>query len=72
MGGCSTPISGFARVDGSNIIFDGNILSTDGKLRKDVTKKALLSDAANLGQEAAKVLLEDGGQTILKMIQDGK
>jgi hydroxymethylbilane synthase len=72
MGGCSTPISALAQIDGGNVTFTGNILSTDGKQRKDIKKTAEISAAANMGREAAAELLANGGHAILKSIQDGK
>ncbi len=66
MGGCSTPISALATVVGGQVTFTGNILSTDGKQKKEITKKVSKSEAVNLGQSAAKELLENGGQAILE------
>jgi hydroxymethylbilane synthase len=70
MGGCSTPISALARVENEMVIFAGNILSKDGRQKKEVMKKAPLNAAANLGSEAAVELLQNGGQEILNGIRD--
>ncbi len=65
MGGCSTPISALAEVVGDSIHFRGNILSTDGQQKKEITKTTAKTEASNLGTMAAKELLENGGQKIL-------
>lgn len=65
MGGCSTPISGLAEIDGGDVIFRGNILSTDGRQKQEVMKKVPMLYAANLGNEAAMELLDNGGNEIL-------
>jgi hydroxymethylbilane synthase len=65
LGGCSTPISAFAKVENGQVIFTGNILSTDGKKKKEINKHIAVKDAANLGSVAAAELLVNGGQEIL-------
>lgn len=70
LGGCSTPISALAKVENGHVVFEGNILSKDGKQKKEVFKKILVANARNLGNDAAKELLQDGGQEILNGIRD--
>jgi len=70
LGGCSTPISGLARVESGEIVFEGNILSKDGRQKKEITKRAAVTDAADLGTIAANELLANGGQEILNGIRD--
>lgn len=70
LGGCSTPISALAKVDGGEVVFEGNILSKDGKQKKEVKKKALINQASGLGSEAANELLANGGQEILNGIRN--
>jgi hydroxymethylbilane synthase len=72
LGGCSTPISAFAKVEDGEVIFKGNILSKDGTQKKEITKKAPIGKAAKLGQESAKELLQNGGQIILDGIRNEK
>ena len=72
LGGCSTPISALARVEEGQVIFEGNILSTDGKQKKEITKKVAVAAAAGLGNIAAKELLQNGGQEILDGFRNGK
>ena len=70
MGGCSTPISALAVVKDNSIAFKGNILSLDGSQKKEVEKNAVISDAGDLGNLAAKELLINGGRKILEEIQN--
>jgi len=72
MGGCSTPISALAEREGDAIFFRGNILSLDGKQKKEVGRKITIADAANAGTMAAEALLQDGGQEILNAIRNEK
>ena len=64
-GGCSTPISALALKKGNEIIFKGNILSTDGKEKLAIGKTVNLSDANNLGKDCALELLNRGAQHII-------
>ena len=70
LGGCSTPISAFAKVEHDNVLFEGNILSKDGKQKKEIFKKMKVADARNMGSDAAKELLQGGGQEILNGFRD--
>ena len=70
LGGCSTPISALAVIKYGYVQFNGNILSKDGRQKKEVAITILVSEAARLGKTAAKELLRDGGQEILNSIHD--
>ena len=70
MGGCATPISALAEVNGEDVTFRGNILSVDGKQKIEVNKQAKVSDAFTLGKDAAAELLGLGGQKILDGIRN--
>lgn len=70
LGGCSTPISALAVVEDGQVVFKGNILSKDGVQKKEVSKVVSLDNAADLGSEAAKELLQNGGQEILDGIRN--
>ena len=72
LGGCSTPISALAKVEEDRVVFEGNILSRDGRQKKEIHIAAAKSDAANLGQDAARELLQNGGQAILDGIRNGQ
>lgn len=69
MGGCSTPISALAQIEGDQLLFKGNIFSLDGKQRVDVAKTVALDNIGNIGKEAAFELLANGGQAIVDAIQ---
>jgi hydroxymethylbilane synthase len=73
LGGCSTPISALAEIKNDRLVFKGNIFSVDGKQRADVEKTVCITDATNIGSEAAQELLSNGGQAIAATIQhEGK
>jgi hydroxymethylbilane synthase len=72
LGGCATPISALAQVADGMVTFEGNILSTDGKHKKEIIKKAGINDARSIGDIAAKELLDNGGQEILNGIRNGQ
>ena len=71
-GGCATPISALAKIENGNIVFEGNILSTDGVKKVEVKKTVTLSEKDELGSMAAKELLSNGGQEILDEVRNGK
>jgi hydroxymethylbilane synthase len=59
LGGCSTPISALAKVNGGIVTFKGNICSTDGKEIYDIKKEETLADAGGLGVKAAEELMKN-------------
>lgn len=69
MGGCSTPISALAEVKNKYVYFRGNIVSTDGMQKQDISITVAIEDAAELGANAAKQLLQNGGQAIAESIR---
>ena len=68
-GGCSTPISARAQAVDGSLVFEGNIVSTDGSRKASIEKSVLLADAGNLGMLAAKEILLQGGQAIADSIR---
>jgi hydroxymethylbilane synthase len=72
LGGCSTPISALARVEGGDVILEASILSVDGKKKKEITKRVPVGSAAGIGNMAAQELLQNGGQEILDGIRNVK
>jgi hydroxymethylbilane synthase len=71
MGGCSTPISGLAKINNDDtIVFKGNILSVDGKQKAEVEQTCHITEAAQLGALAATQILEDGRQLIAAAIRN--
>lgn len=65
MGGCSTPISALAEIENEQIIFTGNILSTDGKDKAEVSYEVSIEEAEGLGERMAMQILKNGGQKIV-------
>ncbi len=72
LGGCSTPISALAEVNEDTVSLKGNILSPDGKEKADILLSTSLRLGNELGMQAAKQLLEKGGDKILNLIKDAR
>ena len=70
LGGCSTPISALAEIEDDELFFIGNILSPDGKQKKEVEKILPVEMATNIGREAANELLENGAKEIADSIRN--
>lgn len=70
MGGCSTPISALAQIEGDTIYFKGNIFSLDGKDKVEVERKVSIVSAEAIGKDAAMELLENGGRAIVAQINN--
>lgn len=71
LGGCSTPISAFAEIKNSQLIFKGNILSLDGKERTEIEiVEPVDSFDHDFGTIAAQKLLENGGEAIAEKIRN--
>lgn len=71
MGGCSTPISALAKIENGVLIFNGNILSLDGKIKFEEERKIPVNESENTGKIAANEILEKGGHTIIQSIRNG-
>lgn len=69
MGGCSTPISAHARLENGRILFEGNIVSPDGKDKLSVRREAAPHQAGELGNKAGAELMEQGAKDILARIK---
>ena len=73
LGGCSTPISALAVIEKDTIIFKGNICSVDGKEKYEIQKEISRVNGNDLGEIAAKELLENAAvKKILHEIRNGK
>jgi len=73
MGGCSTPISALAEVNGDTILFRGNICSPDGRELRELSFESHKKESANLGEEAARQILKDPvAQHIIQTVRNGK
>lgn len=71
LGGCSTPISALAEIKNGEVNFKGSILSLDGKEKVMIEKNSKKNIALDLGNIAAKEILETGGQAIADSIRNG-
>lgn len=69
MGGCSTPISALARIEDSNVIFEGNVISVNGKEKVAVSLCSDYEEASTLGARAAEKLMQQGAQPVLEEIR---
>jgi hydroxymethylbilane synthase len=70
LGGCSTPVSAYARIIGNKVHFQGNIFSPDGIRSVEIEKTILLTDSEDLGKKCADEVLEKGGREINAMIRE--
>lgn len=64
-GGCSTPISAYATIEDEQLNFQGNLLSTDGKLKAEVRESVSLNQLENFGSLMAEKIKLNGGDSIL-------
>lgn len=67
-GGCQAPIAGHARVDGTEVHLEGLVASLDGREQVRAARRGPRGDAAALGHELGRHLLEQGAARILRDI----
>ena len=60
-GSCRTPIAGLAELDGDKVYFRGMILTPDGRICHETSRKGSVADAVALGKDAGKELKDRGG-----------
>jgi hydroxymethylbilane synthase len=60
-GSCRTPIAGLAEIEGDEMRFRGEIVRPDGSERLTAERRGPLSDAAEMGRDAAEELRGRGG-----------
>jgi hydroxymethylbilane synthase len=73
MGGCSTPISALAQLEGNEVLFEGNVCAPDGSLLVPVQLRKPIADSETMGEEAGNKLLQDPRvQEIIKLVRDAK
>lgn len=70
LGGCSTPVSAYARVRNNRIEFKGNIFSPDGSRKVEIEKVVDVADSEDLGRLCAEEVLNNGGKEINVMIKE--
>ena len=63
-GSCRTPIAGYARMIGGNLIFSGLVLSPDGADALDVTISGPPGKGKPMGAEAGRALLARGSRRL--------
>jgi hydroxymethylbilane synthase len=69
-GGCSMPIGAYAKLIGSEkLLLTACVTSLDGKEVKKAEMEAPASEAKQLGERLAKVLLEQGAQKIVEQLR---
>jgi hydroxymethylbilane synthase len=59
MGGCSTPIAALALAEDDTLFFRGSICAPDGSDLYSVEIEKEIENSANVGEEAARLLLQD-------------
>ena len=72
LGGCSTPISALAEIKDGNIHLRGNIFSVDGRQKMEMEKLVPMEDSANIGNIAAKEMLQQGADQIVGNIANAR
>ena len=72
MGGCSTPISALAVISNNELLFKGNIVSTDGKQIWNVSKTVPKDKAPELGVLMAKKLLAETEEGFISSLKSPK
>ncbi len=68
MGGCSTPISALAEINGEEVSFKGNVFSVDGKEKAEIAFSQNIAEASEMGEWAAAKILNGEGKSILEAI----
>jgi hydroxymethylbilane synthase len=73
LGGCSTPISALAIFEDDRIIFKGNVCSTDGKQKFEITKEVAVENKNDLGVIAAnEILHNENAKQVIYEIRNAK
>lgn len=70
MGGCSTPISALAKMQGDEILFEGNIVSPNGLDKAEIKKSISPDDYQRAGAVLAQEILENGGRRITEKLHN--
>ncbi|TPE44723.1 hydroxymethylbilane synthase [Pontibacter mangrovi] len=68
-GGCSIPSFALARLNGEGVSITGGIVSLDGQTLLQETLQGPTVTAEELGEELANIILNQGGDEILKSIR---
>ncbi|WP_300489409.1 hydroxymethylbilane synthase [Flavobacterium sp.] len=68
-GGCTAPIGALATVSENTITFNGVLFSLDGTEKHEIEKVVSLDDYRELGQKAAREVLDNGGSVLMTLIK---
>ncbi|UUC46168.1 hydroxymethylbilane synthase [Flavobacterium cerinum] len=68
-GGCTAPIGALATVSDNTISFTGVLFSLDGKEKHEIQKSVPMEEYSELGQKAAREILENGGNDLMVQIR---
>jgi len=68
-GGCSAPIGALAKIKNDKLIFNGILLSIDGKQKIEICENFNIQDYQEIGQNIAKKILNNGGNQIMREIR---
>jgi len=70
-GGCTAPIGALATYneEEDTIVFKGNLLSIDGKQKFEIEENVPINEWKKLGFFAAKEILENGGEQLMKELR---
>jgi uroporphyrinogen-III synthase len=71
-GGCTAPIGALAYVKQDEVFFKGELLSTDGTQKIEVSRTAPLGKHKRLAQECVAVILKRGGKRVMNELQGEK
>jgi hydroxymethylbilane synthase len=65
-GSCRTPIAGHATVNGGRLRFRGLLLAPDGSRSVAVAREGAAGDAAALGEDAGRAVINEAGPDLLR------
>ncbi|RYY52587.1 MAG: hydroxymethylbilane synthase, partial [Chitinophagaceae bacterium] len=68
-GGCTAPVSALCRIEGGELVFRGQVLSTDGRQEISAAMQTPLFKGYSLGVDAALDVLDRGGDKLMKEIR---
>jgi len=68
-GGCSAPIGALAQIKDDKLIFNGILLSIDGKQKIEICENFNIQDYQEIGENIAKKVLNNGGNKIMQEIR---
>ncbi len=64
-GGCSAPIGALAQFNGKTIAFSGGLYTLNGAKKEEVSASFSVKEYQNKGEELAKMLLAQGGASLM-------